>query len=566
MIPCIRTPRFRQRGAIALLALVALAAGSSGAAPLTVTGSVPGDGGNTQPRNRQPSFTFSSMLNAASVNDGNFALRAGALPVPSAIRVIDRVARLEPEAKLLPQTVYAVRAAPGIQDMLGQTLAEPVQRTFVTADAAWKETLQVPFTGLMTGPRVSVALDPKGNGWAAWSSAGVVYVNRFDVASGAWSPPQAIAGNARLRIDEPQLAADAAGNAVLVWAQGSTRLALYGSRYSAATGSWETPRLISSDPHTTSDAMARVVARANGQITVAWRRSDTGVYVAAAGMDPQYGWSEPIRIDDPETDADNTVATLAIAVSPTPGGRAAIVWSSGQLFENSEVWVSEFNGLVPWPFARPRRLSSPGSSTDRDVGVSVDGAGRVHVLWRHDGATPSAPNLLQFAHFDGSAWSAPRTLGSTTGFVSGAAIAGNTELGQQDATWASWFDNTGGTLRVMAARLRGGGADAPQVVGLPPAASIDPNQRSALVVDRAGNVVVGWTSGTTGTEARVMAARYVARLNAWQTVRTLGQMPLGFPFTPTLAANAAGDVLLAWRAFSNDPFDPTTPIFTKRFD
>ncbi len=580
------------RGVSALLSLAALAACGGGSAPapardeaataasvqaraqaagngvgtaaaLAVTGSVPGDGGNTQPRNRQPSFTFSSVLNAASVNAGNFFLSAGALPEPSAIRVIDRVARLEPAARLLPQTTYTVRATPGIQDTLGQTLAEPVQRSFVTADASWKETLQLPFTGLQTGPDISVAMDPKGNAWGAWTTEGSIFVNRYDVNTAAWNT-SVIGGNSAFTIDGPQLAADAAGNAVVVWAQRYRTYAVYASRYTAATGTWEAPRLVSGDSSNTHNAMARVVVRANGVITLAWRRAGVGVFVATAGMDTQYGWSTPIRIDDPDTTSDNEVATLAIAVSPTPGGRAAIAWSTGHPFQNAEVWVSEFGGSVPWPFARPRRLSNAGSVNDRDVGVSVDTAGHVHVLWRHD-ETPSggAGSLLQFAHFDGTNWSAPQPISSALSYSGGAAIATQTELGQQPATWVSWF---GAGPRVMATRLRGTTVDTPQVVGVPPAASLNVNQRSALVVDRAGNVVVGWTSGTAGAEGRVMAARRVARLGAWQAVRTLEQMPIGFPFTPVLATNASGDVLMAWKADFSDPEQPSMPVFTKRFD
>lgn len=538
--------------------------GAAPAAALTVTSSVPGDGGNTQPRNRQPSFTFSSVLNAASVNAGNFALAAGALPEPSAIRVVDRVARLEPAARLLPQTTYTVRATPGIQDTFGQTLAEPVQRSFVTADASWKETLQLPFTGVPTGPEIAVAMDPKGNAWGAWTTEGSIFVNRYDVNTGAWNT-SVIGGNSAFTIDGPQLAADGAGNAVVVWAQRYRYHAVYASRYTAATGTWETPRLVSSDSSNTHNSMARVVMRADGVITLAWRRAGAGVFVSTAGIDTQYGWSTPIRIDDPDTTTDNEVATLAVAVSPTPGGRAAIAWSTGHLFQNAEVWVSEFGGSAPWPFARPRRLSVAGSVNDRDVGVSVDIAGHVHVLWRHD-ETPSGGvgSMLQFAHFDGTRWSAPQLISSTLASFGGAAIATQTELGQQPATWVSWF---GAGPRVMATRLRGTSVDTPQVVGVPPAASLNSNQRTALVVDRAGNVVVSWTSGTTSAEGRVMAARRVARLGAWQAVRTLEQMPIDFPFTPVLAANASGDVLVAWKAYFAEPAQPTTmPVYTKRFD
>ena len=81
------------------------------------------------PRTRQPSFTFSGLLNAASVNPGNFFLRAGDLPTPAFTRVVDRVAQLQPEilAQLAawPQTKAEYAGDELVVRMLADRIAEP---------------------------------------------------------------------------------------------------------------------------------------------------------------------------------------------------------------------------------------------------------------------------------------------------------------------------------------------------------------------------------------------------------------------------------------------------------
>ena len=225
-------------------------------AALTVTSSVPGDGGNNQPRTRQPSFTFSSLLNAASVNGGNFSLRAGEATVPAAIRVIDRVARLEPAAKLLPQTQFTVRAMPGILDTFGQTLAEPVQRSFVTVDATWKEPGTLPFAFGDTGTRPLVAVDARGNALVVWNvgpldsqDAPGLMAHVYDAARNTWSLPTVLmppGGHHSPIIRDPQLAMDAAGNAVLAFEyQEAGDTSIWASRYSADLRGWESPQRVS---------------------------------------------------------------------------------------------------------------------------------------------------------------------------------------------------------------------------------------------------------------------------------------------------------------------------------
>jgi len=559
------------------------AAPAAALAPLTVTGSVPGDGGNNAARTLQPAFTFSALLNAASLNADNFKLRAasaGDLPTPASIQVIDRVARLQPEARLLPQTQYTVRAEPGIQDQTGQTLAEPVQRSFTTADASWKNLLPMPGPSVITGARPAVAIDGKGNAWAAWSSEVVgndkLYVNHFDAARGTWSEPLWLGGGRLCEIGEPQLAVDGPGNAVLVWRMrcgsgGSGFHKIMTTRYSALTGTWGDTHVVSHDEGSSNqhhNAMPRLAVRAGGEVAVAWRRAGSGtaggigVYVAASSAQGG-GWTWPIRIDDPATTIDDGVTSLAVALAPEPGRRMAVAWVSDRP-GGKALWASVFQSHVAWPLVLPTRVSDTGADPALDAGVSIDGAGDAYAIWRRQGpAIPGdAYNSLWYARHDGNAWQAQRLIGGANDQAFGAHIAGNTNLGQP-ATWVTWFDQG---RRVMATPLRAAGPDAPRLIGTSPD-PLNANQASRHVVDAAGNVLVAWTTGL-GVDARVMAARYVARLGTWQAVRQLDQRTLQAPYTVALAIGDAGDAVTAWQGLERDVWGVPvrSPLFVRRFD
>lgn len=549
-------------------------------APLAVTGSVPGDGGNNASRDLQPAFTFSSLLRASSVNPDNFALLGSGGPAtPASIEVIDRMARLRPTARLLPQTRYTVRAAPGIQDRAGQTLAEPVQRSFTTADAIWKALTPVPDFGFIPKSKPAVAIDHKGNAWVAWASGrpgnSALYVNQFDAAQGSWGLPAYMGAGKFCDADEPQVAVDRSGNVVLAWRKqcGNERYQVWATRRSALTGTWEIGRALSNDEGTSNNhhnAMPRLAVRAGGEVAVAWRRTSvdspgmTGVYLAA-GSAAGGGWTAPVRIDNPDSTLDDGVASLAIALAPEPGRRLAVVWATEATSPDPRsVWASVLPSHAAWPWAAPTRLSGTESHQALDAGITMNGAGEVYAMWRDQG--PSVPgaayNRLWYARHDGNGWQGPRLITGADGQATGAHIAGSATPGQA-TTWVTWFDQQ---RRVMAAQLRANGPDTPRLIGNSPE-PLDGNQFSRHVVDPAGNVLVAWTTGS-GTAASVMAARYVARLDAWQAVRQLDQRPLAFPYTVALSVSATGDAVAAWQGVVRDAWGVPiqAPLFTRGFD
>lgn len=549
-------------------------------APLTVTGSVPGDSGNNASRDLQPAFIFSSLLRAASLSPDNFALFGADGPAtPASIEVIDRVARLRPTARLLPQTRYTVRAEPGIQDQSGQSLVEPVQRSFTTADASWQALAPVPDGGFIARSQPAVAIDAKGNAWVAWAAGWPgntsLYVSRFDALQGSWGQPMWMAGGKLCDVDEPQVAVDGSGNVVLVWRMrlSSKPNQVWVKRRSALTGTWDNGRILSNDEGSSNnhhDAMPRLAVRASGEVAVAWRRTSTeavgmtGVYLAA-GSATGGAWTAPTRIDNPDSTLDDGVASLVVALAPEPGRRLAVVWATEATSSNPmTVWASVFQSHAAWPWTPPNRLSSTETHQALDADITVDGAGAVYATWRDQG--PSVPgaayNRLWYARHDGSGWQGPRLITGANDQATGAHIASSSNPGQ-DATWVTWFDQG---RRVMATRLRAGGPDTPRLIGNSPD-PLNANQFSRHVVDPAGNVLAAWTTGS-GTNASVMAARYVAGLGAWQTVRQLDQRTLDFPYTVALSISATGDAVAAWHGLVRDAWGVTvqTPLFARHFD
>ena len=98
---------------------------------------------------------------------------------------------------------------------------------------------------------VKLAFDGKGNAVAVWSQSdgarNNIYANRYVGATGTWQGVQLIETNDSGNALAPQIAADANGNAVVVWYQtgiagGVTNI--YANRYSGASSTWQGAQLI----------------------------------------------------------------------------------------------------------------------------------------------------------------------------------------------------------------------------------------------------------------------------------------------------------------------------------
>ncbi len=182
-----------------------------------------------------------------------------------------------------------------------------------------------------------LAFDNNGNALAVWSmSDGTrtsIWSNRY-VAGTGWGTEELIetddAGNAF----DPQVAIDANGNALVVWYQSDgTRLNIYSNRYIAGTG-WGTAELIETD-NAGPAADPQVAFNANGNALAVWAQGDgtfdniwSNRYIAGIG----WGTAELIETDN-AGDASNPQVAIdangnALAVWHQFNGTINNVWSN----------------------------------------------------------------------------------------------------------------------------------------------------------------------------------------------------------------------------------------------
>ncbi len=185
----------------------------------------------------------------------------------------------------------------------------------VRTDAAgkWSETSD-PIAAeyaLYSYGKASVAFDREGNGLAAFkardetSTRLQTITSRFTMASGKWSPAQAIVGSESeagaigFERGAPVLAVSPAGPAMLVWYEGPSPGRLMSSRFDPETG-WSEAELVSSTIKVTGTGGEQAALTFDGQrFAAAWLGvPDDGVRrVFTASYDPEQGWDSPVGHD-----------------------------------------------------------------------------------------------------------------------------------------------------------------------------------------------------------------------------------------------------------------------------
>jgi hypothetical protein len=142
-----------------------------------------------------------------------------------------------------------------------------------------------------------IAIDPAGNALTVWmqnvGGQWNVYANRRP-SDGAWGTAQILetgTGNAQL----PQIAADASGNALAVWAQtDGVRYNIWANRYSVR-GGWGTATLIENFD-ADSAYVPTVAFDPSGNALAAWRQFGASTDICVSRYSPFTGWGAPAVI------------------------------------------------------------------------------------------------------------------------------------------------------------------------------------------------------------------------------------------------------------------------------
>jgi hypothetical protein len=327
---------------------------------------------------------------------------------------------------------------------------------------------------LSAGPEeargAQVVLDPRGDAvavWVGWDGSSFTYRVQASSrpAGGTWSAPQYLSVGGQ-DTAFPEVALDAAGNAVAVWELYETPSAIVQAASRPAGGPWGSPQDLTASGQS-PDVPELALDRAGNAVAV-WQSAD-GI-IRAAARPAGGGWNLPQEISLPGNAADAKVAI-------DPGGNAIAVW---ERFDGSN-YVVQAGRRVAGIWAPPENLSATGQDAFLPD-VALDPFGNAVAVWtRSNGSAAVVQAALRPV---GGGWAPPQDLSAAGGDANSPTVAYD---GAGNAV-AAWGRSNGAHVVAQAVGLDAAG---PVIGGISITGKLTAGGRAALSVSAAADV---WSS------------------------------------------------------------------------
>ena len=372
-----------------------------------------------------------------------------------------------------------------------------------------------------------VAVDPTGGAAAAWvrssvDRSGVFVASRRE--GRPWRAPVRIPGTRGAA--EVELAVSGDGERILVWTSGRKVEAsrkLPGHR-------WSDPAVL----HRTASGRRGVLPTSlqlavnrRGRAVAAWQtldddedavhaRSRVQASVGRAGGD----WTPMRTLSAPRVSGGDPEAVVGRA------GRTTMVWSERA---GTRAWVRTVSREKGEPWGEARSLSRRSGEVGRPQ-VAVRRRGEIAVAWVFQGETRSGVRLRRWSPATG--WGEAARVPAIRRGVTWIDLG----LDRSRTATVAWANKRGG---VWTAKHTPAGTWTREHVA-PPGSVFD---GITLVVNRAGDAVLGWGSSVGGDHP--VQAAYRRRSSGWGSVNALSSVS-GDAFRPALALDGAGDAVAVW--------------------
>jgi hypothetical protein len=169
--------------------------------------------------------------------------------------------------------------------------------TPAVAAPAWLAPVDLTAAGESARTAPQVAVDPGGDAVAVWkghNGADEVIEASSRTAGGSWQAPVDLSA-AGYDASEPQVAVDAAGEAVVLWKDSGGTNTIIEAASRTAGGGWQAPVELSAAGRNASEP--QVALDAGGDVVAVWGRSDgTNLIVQAASRPAGAGWEAPVDL------------------------------------------------------------------------------------------------------------------------------------------------------------------------------------------------------------------------------------------------------------------------------
>lgn len=350
-----------------------------------------------------------------------------------------------------------------------------------------------------------VAIDADGNAIVVWQQTDSfrysIWANRYTAASG-WSGPHLIEGTDG-NAGNPQVAVDGAGNAIAVWWQNASAasgspIGTVANRFVAGSG-WSGAVAISSHAGNGGTFGPQIAfdAAGNALATWCWSGATPAPHMWAARHAAAGGWTGAVAIDQENSTGCSTSPQVAF----DGAGNAIAVWhrNNGSF---DQVRTNRYSAAGGWGTAG--WLASAPPNYSRNARVAFDGSGEAIAVWEQQvGATANA-HVMASRYRPATGWDEPVSIKTD---ANGSAFAPRLAIDAGGNATVVWYqrDALNIVYNVWARRYR-------PASGWTGAVQIDGNnrdaQRPALALDGAGRVVVVWEHNTTAVQSNIWAANY----------------------------------------------------------
>jgi PKD domain/PASTA domain len=398
------------------------------------------------------------------------------------------------------------------------------------------------------GPQVG--LDSAGNALVVWyrsTSPSSVVQAAEHLAGGTWGAPRNLSppGSAAYY---PQLAVNAAGDAVAVWVGSSERGAnVIQAAARSAGGAWgRAEELAGGNVHDPQVALAP-----DGTAVAVWERFDGATSVVQASIRPPgWPWSAPTDLSAPGAYA----AYQQVALDHY--GNAVAVW---RRFDGANWIIQTASYPSGGGWSAPHDLSAPGQDAEAPQ-IALDRYGDALAVWRRfDGANWIVQSAFRpYSLGRAGDWSAPQDLSAPRYDARTPQVAFDAKFGDAVAIWTRNDD----TVQV-ADRPVGGPWEPAKDLAAPGFLTDDAH----IALDPEGDAIALWRRSETGEHGIVQVARRPAG-GEWGSPEVLSN-PEQAAVDPELAVDPAGNALAAWSHFGGtdsviqaDALDAAGPVFS----
>ena len=523
-------------GLLVLLVLSACGGGGGGGQ----TGLTPSNVSSTSPAadatGVEPGAVVTASFNedilGTSVDGSSFTLQDNQGPVTGTVSFdgANNVATLTPAKSLSLLDTYTATLTTAVTDLSGNGLAADYTWHFTTRDGAWQSAQLIETDNAGDAASPQVAVDAAGNALAVWQqSDGTrinIWANRYTAGSG-WGSAVLIETDNAGDAYSPQVTVDAAGNALAVWYQSDgTRSNIWANRYTVGSG-WGNAVLIETD--NAGDAYSpQVTVDAAGNALAVWYQSDgTRSNIWANRYTVGSGWGNAALIE-----TDNAGDAFFPQVAVDAAGNALVVWYQSDGIRYN-IWANRYTAGSGWGTA---------ALIETDTGealfpqVAVDAAGNALAVWYQSDGTRY--NIWANRYTAGSGWGSATLIETDN---AGNAVNPHVAFDAAGNALAVWDQLDGTRYNIWANRYT---VDS----GWGSAALIETDNTgsaagSQVAVDAAGNALAVWHQSD-GTRDSIRANRYTAG-SGWGNAALI-ETNAGGAVEPQVAFDAAGNALAVW--------------------